>query len=323
MSFLKSILSNPFLQADRSAILSSVDSEAKRSAEAIAALPSRASFATQTRPNQPNTLTIHMLFLRDIADIIFRFVCDSPYDAGTIALVCSQFDRLITIQCQQVWKQLSHLKWPYISQSQYPTNGNWYLFYHKRYYTLLRSRWELKQRYNNNTSLLSREQYSIQLKSSVIPIENCHLGMSIPIGIENNELQFIEQTLEEGRYPIDSVQAFQWEFQCPIASNKLSRTDDPMIDYCHVCSKNVYWVKNRRELQQQVEQGNCVSFSPEIVQARNPPQMRRPMMRGKIAPPPRGPQRPLIPRAPNNPNSNPNPAPSTKSTVDENDSKTI
>merc|ERR1712000_446891 len=52
----------------------------------------------------------------------------------------------------------------------------------------------------------------------------------------------------------------EWEFKCPVVASLLQQTEDPTVDFCKVCNKNVYLVSTRQELHEHVEQGHCVAF---------------------------------------------------------------
>eukprot|EP01111_Echinosteliopsis_oligospora_P011636 TRINITY_DN3885_c0_g1_i4.p1 TRINITY_DN3885_c0_g1~~TRINITY_DN3885_c0_g1_i4.p1 ORF type:complete len:369 (+),score=62.52 TRINITY_DN3885_c0_g1_i4:355-1461(+) len=50
----------------------------------------------------------------------------------------------------------------------------------------------------------------------------------------------------------------QWEFKCPLSIDLLERTDDPNIDYCSVCQKEVHLVTDIEELDKKSKAGLCV-----------------------------------------------------------------
>ena len=53
---------------------------------------------------------------------------------------------------------------------------------------------------------------------------------------------------------------FKWNFKCPVVSDKLKYVDKT-TKYCDICKKNVYQVTSTEELQERVNNKECVSLT--------------------------------------------------------------
>ncbi len=240
-------------------------------------IPDNSRYSNISRPSQPLNFITKILFLPDLAEIIFRFVCSKPSEAGQLAQVCSNFDRQITFKCNRLWEQLARLRWPRIPLKLAPTRSNWYLFYRKRLFTLQREKAKLKEKMKNSNFKINEEE----LISSEIPIENCDFGLIIPgLNAENESKMILAMNQQD-----EKNENFEWKFKCPISSNKLMKTKDLLVDYCRICKKNVYWVKDFKQFNEKVKAGNCVAFSSKLINSRGTPARINPpikVLRGEI-----------------------------------------
>eukprot|EP01113_Clastostelium_recurvatum_P025966 TRINITY_DN3117_c1_g1_i4.p1 TRINITY_DN3117_c1_g1~~TRINITY_DN3117_c1_g1_i4.p1 ORF type:complete len:282 (-),score=24.62 TRINITY_DN3117_c1_g1_i4:114-959(-) len=75
----------------------------------------------------------------------------------------------------------------------------------------------------------------------------------------------------------------QWEFKCPIALDKLSRTKDMTVDFCSECKEHVYLVTKPDALEDHVQKGHCVAidFDSTVIHKRKMADKSK-MRRGKL-----------------------------------------
>ncbi|KAG2372736.1 hypothetical protein C9374_013188 [Naegleria lovaniensis] len=90
------------------------------------------------------------------------------------------------------------------------------------------------------------------------------------------------------------IENCEWIYKCPLKYEELNEGNHiikgssqnlPDIQFCSVCSKNVYLVRNQVELKDHVLKGNCVAYTSE-------PKQVFPRLMGSIAYNPRFPQQP-------------------------------
>eukprot|EP00026_Physarum_polycephalum_P003253 Phypoly_transcript_03263.p1 GENE.Phypoly_transcript_03263~~Phypoly_transcript_03263.p1 ORF type:complete len:343 (+),score=40.18 Phypoly_transcript_03263:1242-2270(+) len=73
---------------------------------------------------------------------------------------------------------------------------------------------------------------------------------------------FKRRTIKQAKAPLDPLieNCVQWEFQCPATLDKFQRTSENYVDFCTVCTKNVYLVHNMEDLQKRVAEQQCVAI---------------------------------------------------------------
>ncbi|KAG2372738.1 hypothetical protein C9374_013190 [Naegleria lovaniensis] len=62
------------------------------------------------------------------------------------------------------------------------------------------------------------------------------------------------------------IENCEWIYKCPLKYEELNEGSSqnlPDVQFCSVCSKNVYLVRNQFELKDHVMKGNCVAFTSE------------------------------------------------------------
>ena len=79
---------------------------------------------------------------------------------------------------------------------------------------------------------------------------------------------------------------------CPVADELLRRTNDPNVDFCTVCKKEVFLVHDEAEMDRRAEAGECVTYDPAgTLRKRNEKADKKAIRRLIPGPPPEPPRR--------------------------------
>jgi len=69
----------------------------------------------------------------------------------------------------------------------------------------------------------------------------------------------------------DLLEGCEWIYRCPLSFDQLKKTSNPNIRFCNVCSKKVYNVTSKTELQLRITKEQCMVIHSPTADSDTPP----------------------------------------------------